>query len=36
MGYCGLWARSINCTVDTKVEQFIGGGRFSCTVNTGD
>lgn len=36
MGYCGLWAQSIHCTVDTKVEQFIGGGRFSCTVNTGN
>jgi hypothetical protein len=36
MGYCGVWAQSIQCTVDTKVEQFIGGGRFRCTVNTGD
>lgn len=36
MGYCGLWIESLNCTVDTKVEEFIGGGRFSCTVDTGN
>jgi hypothetical protein len=34
MGYCGVFAKSIKCTIDTKVEKF-GDGRWSCTYVDG-
>ena len=34
-GYCGTFARSISCTIDTKVESFINSGRWSCTFTDG-
>lgn len=34
MGYCGTFAASISCTVDTKVQQFLKG-RFACTYTDG-
>jgi len=34
-GYCGTFARSISCSIDTKVENFINGGRWSCTFTDG-
>ena len=29
-GYCGTYALSIKCTIDTKIEGFNGDGRWSC------
>jgi hypothetical protein len=34
-GYCGTFARSISCSIDTKIENFINGGRWSCTFTDG-
>jgi hypothetical protein len=34
MGYCGVFAKSIKCTIDTKAENF-GNGRWSCTYVDG-
>jgi hypothetical protein len=34
-GYCGTFARSISCTIDTKIENFINSGRWSCTFTDG-
>jgi hypothetical protein len=30
MGYCGTFAKSISCSVDTKIQEF-SAGRFACT-----
>src|ERR1700704_647788 len=30
MGYCGIFAKSITCTIDTKIGNFSNGGRWSC------
>jgi hypothetical protein len=30
MGYCGVFAKSITCTIDTNVQNLVGGGRWSC------
>jgi hypothetical protein len=35
MGYCGVFAKSITCSIDTNVENFGGGGRWSCTYVDG-
>jgi hypothetical protein len=34
-GYCGTFARSISCTIDTTIENFINGGRWTCTFTDG-
>ena len=34
-GYCGTYLKSIACTIDTKVEDFSVGGRWSCTFVDG-
>lgn len=34
MGYCGTFAKSILCSVDTKIEEFTKG-RFSCVFYDG-
>ena len=31
-GYCGFFARSIQCTIKTSIDDFNGGGRWSCTL----
>jgi hypothetical protein len=30
-GYCGTYARSITCTIDTSIDNFNNGGRWACT-----
>jgi hypothetical protein len=35
MGYCGVFAKSITCAIDTKIENFDTGGRWSCTYVDG-
>lgn len=35
MGYCGTFAKSITCTVDTAIENYSDGGRWSCTYVDG-
>ena len=35
MGYCGIFAKSINCTIDTKIGNFSNGGRWSCVFTDG-
>jgi hypothetical protein len=30
MGYCGTFAKSIKCTIDTKIDNYSNGGRWSC------
>jgi hypothetical protein len=35
MGYCGTFAKSIKCTVDTKADDFGKGGRWSCDFTDG-
>src|SRR6476661_1079382 len=35
MGYCGIFARSIKCTIDTKISNFSNGGRWSCVFTDG-
>jgi len=34
MGYCAMFVKNLNCTVDTKVETLRGYGRFACTLET--
>jgi hypothetical protein len=34
-GYCGTFARAISCTIDTTIENFIDGGRWTCTFTDG-
>ena len=35
MGYCGAFAKSIICTIDTTIQNFSNGGRWSCTYVDG-
>jgi hypothetical protein len=35
MGYCGTFAKSIRCTIDTKIDNFSNGGRWSCVFTDG-
>jgi hypothetical protein len=35
MGYCGIFAKSIACTIDTKIDNFSNGGRWSCVFTDG-
>ena len=35
MGYCGIFAKSIRCTIDTKIGNFSNGGRWSCVFTDG-
>jgi hypothetical protein len=35
MGYCGVFAKSIKCTIDTSIQDFSTGGRWSCTYVDG-
>lgn len=35
MGYCGAFAEAIDCTVDTKIGNQSGEGRFTCTIESG-
>jgi hypothetical protein len=34
-GYCGTFAKSIKCTIDTSIPDFGTGGRWSCTYVDG-
>ncbi len=34
-GYCGTYAQSINCTIDSSVDNFNNGGRWACTYPDG-
>jgi hypothetical protein len=35
MGYCGTFAKSIKCTIDTKIDNYSNGGRWSCDFTDG-
>ena len=35
MGYCGTFAKSIKCTIDTKIGNFSNGGRWTCVYTDG-
>jgi hypothetical protein len=35
MGYCGIFAKSIRCTIDTKIGDFGKSGRWSCVFTDG-
>ena len=35
MGYCGTFAKSIKCTIDTKIDNFSDGGRWTCVFTDG-
>jgi hypothetical protein len=35
MGYCGIFAKSIRCTIDTRIDNFSNGGRWSCVFTGG-
>ena len=35
MGYCGTFAKSIACTIDTNIQEFDNSGRWSCTYVDG-
>jgi hypothetical protein len=35
MGYCGTFAKSIKCTIDTKIDNFSNGGRWTCDFADG-
>lgn len=35
MGYCGTFAKSIKCTIDTSVQDVNSGARLSCTYVDG-
>jgi len=35
MGYCGTFAKSIKCTIDTKIDNFSNGGRWTCAFTDG-
>jgi hypothetical protein len=34
-GYCGIFAPSISCTIDTAIDNFSNGGRWACTFTDG-
>jgi hypothetical protein len=34
-GYCGTFARSISCTIDTTIDNLNNGGRWICTFTDG-
>jgi hypothetical protein len=34
-GYCGTFAKSITCTIDTTIQNYSNGGRWSCTYVEG-
>src|ERR1700730_8822970 len=34
-GYCGVFAKSITCTIDTNIQEFGTAGRWSCTYVDG-
>jgi hypothetical protein len=34
-GYCGTFASSIRCTIDTAIENISDGGRWACTFTDG-
>ena len=34
-GYCGVFAKSITCTIDTAIDNFSNGGRWSCAFVDG-
>jgi hypothetical protein len=34
-GYCGTYAKSIKCTIDTTIANFNNGGRWSCLYTDG-
>lgn len=34
-GYCGVFAKSIKCTIDTKNDDIGGGRRWSCMFDNG-
>jgi hypothetical protein len=34
-GYCGTYARSIACTIDTSIDNFNNGGRWACAYTDG-
>jgi hypothetical protein len=35
MGHCGTFAKSIKCTIDTKIDNYSNGGRWSCDFTDG-
>ena len=35
MGYCGIFAKSITCSIATKIDNFSNGGRWSCVFTDG-
>jgi hypothetical protein len=35
MGYCGTFAKSIKCTIDTKIDNYSNGGRWTCAFTDG-
>ena len=35
MGYCGVFAKSITCTINSNIQDFSSGGRLSCTYVDG-
>jgi hypothetical protein len=35
MGYCGIFAKSIKCSIDTQIGNFSNGGRWSCVFTDG-
>lgn len=34
-GYCGTFAKSITCTINTAIQNFNNGGRWACTFVDG-
>ena len=34
-GYCGAFAKSIKCTINTSVEDYSKGGRWTCVFTDG-
>ncbi len=34
-GYCGAFAKSIKCTINTTIDNFNNGGRWACTFTDG-
>ena len=34
-GYCGTFAKSIKCTINTTIDNFNNGGRWSCVFTDG-
>jgi hypothetical protein len=35
MGYCGIFAKAIKCTIDTKIDNYTDGGRWACDFTDG-